>query len=123
MMALTLDHVQIAMPPGREDEVRAFFGVLLGLVEIDKPEALAGRGGCWFAAGERQLHLGVEADFRPARKAHVALATDELDALRARLVAAGRPIGEDMPIGGRRRFFTEDPFGNRLELIEREAGA
>ncbi|WP_245841845.1 VOC family protein [Sphingomonas lenta] len=122
-MALTLDHVQIAMPPGREDEVRAFFGVLLGLVEIDKPEALAGRGGCWFAAGERQLHLGVEADFRPARKAHVALATDELDALRARLVAAGRPIGEDMPIGGRRRFFTEDPFGNRLELIEREAGA
>lgn len=120
---LTLDHVQVAMPAGREEEARAFFGRLLGLMEIYKPEALAGRGGCWFAIGDRQLHLGVEADFRPATKAHVALATDRLDDLRARLVAAGRPIAEDAPIGGRRRFFTEDPFGNRLELIERNAQA
>jgi catechol 2,3-dioxygenase-like lactoylglutathione lyase family enzyme len=117
---LTLDHVQIAMPAGGEAAARAFFGGLLGLAEINKPASLAGRGGCWFAIGDRQLHLGVEPDFRPARKAHVALATGDIDGLRARLTAAGRQIVEDAPIDSRRRFFTEDPFGNRLELLQHE---
>ena len=123
MTVLAIDHVQIAMPAGGEDAARAFFGGLLGLVEIAKPPSLAGRGGCWFALGGRELHLGVEGDFRPAKKAHVALATTDLDGLRARLIEVGCVINEDAPIAGRRRFFTEDPFGNRLELLQRDAEA
>ena len=122
-MSPTLDHVQIAMPGGRESDARAFFGDLLGLAEIAKPEPLAARGGCWFALGDRELHLGVDEDFRPAQKAHVALTTDDLDGLRARLVAAGCVINDDAPIAGRRRFFTEDPFGNRLELLQPDMDA
>ena len=99
-------------------EARAFFGDLLGLVELPKSPPLAGKGGCWFGLGDRELHLGVEADFRPARKAHVALATDDLTRLRTKLSAAGYPIVEEVPIDGRDRFFTEDPFGNRLELLQ-----
>ena len=115
---LTLDHVQIAMPAGGEADARVFFGDLLGLAELAKPASLAGRGGCWFALGDRQLHLGVDADFRPARKAHVALSTNDLAGLRVRLAGAGHPTVEDAPIDGRQRFFTEDPFGNRLELLQ-----
>ena len=115
---LTLDHVQIAMPAGRESDARAFFGKLLGLPELPKPDSLAGRGGCWFQIGDRELHLGVEANFKPAKKAHVALCADNLDRIRAALTAAGRPIMADEPIAGRERFFTEDPFGNRLELLQ-----
>ena len=111
------------MPAGREAEARGFFGELLGLVEIDKPAELAGRGGCWFTLGDRQLHLGVDADFRAAKKAHIALATDDLDALRTRLSAADCVIREDAPIEGRRRFFTEDPFGNRLEVLQVDPAA
>ncbi|MBB5707553.1 VOC family protein [Sphingopyxis panaciterrulae] len=117
--ALAIDHVQIAMPVGGEAQVRAFFGVLLGLAELPKPPDMAARGGCWFALGDRQLHLGVEADFRAAKKAHVALATDALDALRARLDAAGFATHDDSIIDGRHRFFTEDPFGNRIEFMDR----
>ena len=120
---LTLDHVQTAMPAGREAAARAFFGGLLGLTELAKPDSLAGRGGCWFRLGDRQLHLGVETPFAPALKAHVALATDDLDGLRARLTAAGCAIVEDAPIGGRQRFFTADPFGNRLEIVQMDAPA
>ncbi|MGY4399119.1 catechol 2,3-dioxygenase-like lactoylglutathione lyase family enzyme [Sphingomonas sp. UYAg733] len=117
-MALTLNHVQIAVPAGGEAAARRFFGEMLELTELPKPAELAARGGCWFALGDRQLHLGIDPDFRAAKKAHIALSTDDLDALEARLTAAGYPIRTDSPVGGHRRFFTEDPFGNRLELID-----
>lgn len=114
---LAIDHVQVAMPAGGEAAARHFFGGLLGLDEIAKPAALAARGGCWFAVGGQQLHLGVEADFRPAKKAHVALVTPELADLQDRLSAAGFAITEDSPVDGRRRCFTADPFGNRIEFM------
>ncbi|MFC3711889.1 VOC family protein [Sphingoaurantiacus capsulatus] len=117
-MALAIDHVQIAIPPDGEVAGRRFFGELLGLTEIDKPADMAARGGCWFEIGAQQLHLGVEKDFRAARKAHVALATDGLEALRDRLAAAGFEAQDDAPVEGRRRFFTHDPFGNRIEFME-----
>ena len=119
--ALTIDHVQIAIPSGGEEEARTFFGDLLGLAELPKPADMAGRGGCWFSLGDRQLHLGVDANFRPAKKAHVALSTDTLDALRARVEAAGHATSDDSPVDGRYRFFTEDPFGNRIEFMDRAA--
>jgi catechol 2,3-dioxygenase-like lactoylglutathione lyase family enzyme len=115
---MQLDHVQVAIPPGGEEEARRFFGGILGLAEIPKPEVLSGGGGCWFQLGTQQLHLGVESDFRPAQKAHIAVATNELDALRSRLADAGHAIREDLPIDGRKRFFTADPFGNRIEFVE-----
>jgi catechol 2,3-dioxygenase-like lactoylglutathione lyase family enzyme len=113
-----LDHVQIAIPPGGEDQARIFFGELLGLAEIPKPAELGGRGGCWFQLGDRQLHLGVEADFRPARKAHIAVAVDDLTGLRAMLQGAGYETCGDVPVEGRERFFTSDPFGNRIEFLQ-----
>ncbi|AQA00506.1 glyoxalase [Sphingopyxis sp. QXT-31] len=116
---LALDHVQVAIPVGGEARARGFFGDLLGLVELPKPADMAARGGCWFQLGERQLHLGAEQDFRPAKKAHVALTTDTLDALRARIEAAGHATQDDSPVDGRYRFFTEDPFGNRIEFMDR----
>ena len=114
---LAIDHVQIAMPAGGEAVTRAFFGGLLGLVEMPKPAEMAGRGGCWFAVGALQIHLGVEAEFRPAKKAHVALRSDALDDLRQRLIDAGHQTDDDVPVDGHRRFFTTDPFGNRIEFI------
>lgn len=118
MRVLDLHHVQLAMPRGREDEARAFYGGLLGLSEIPKPANLARRGGAWFTLGSRELHLGVEDEFRPARKAHPALHVDDLDALRSSLETAGVAIVEDEPLAGYRRFYVSDPFGNRLECIE-----
>ena len=118
MAAFAIDHVQIAIPPDGEAQGRRFFGELLELTELPKPADMAGRGGCWFALGAQQLHLGVESDFRAARKAHVALATDALDTTRERLRAAGFDTQDDGVIDGRRRFFTHDPFGNRIEFIE-----
>jgi catechol 2,3-dioxygenase-like lactoylglutathione lyase family enzyme len=117
-MITGLDHVQVAAPPGCEAEARAFYGGLLGLPELEKPAALAGRGGAWFACGPHQLHVGVQADFAPAAKAHPALAADSpasLDALAERLTRAGAPVRWDDAIPG--RFYTEDPWGNRLELL------
>ena len=111
-----IDHVQVAAPPGCEDAARAFYGGLLGLEELVKPEALRTRGGCWFRAGEQQLHVGVEATFAPARKAHPGFVTDDLDSLRAALQGAGVATQDDDSIPGSRRFFTADPFGNRLEF-------
>jgi catechol 2,3-dioxygenase-like lactoylglutathione lyase family enzyme len=115
-----LDHVQVAAPPGSEREARGFYGRLLGLREIDKPEALAGRGGAWFAAGAQELHVGVTEDFTPARKAHPGLRVGsdaELDQLADTLVAAGADVEWDDRIAGRRRFFAADPWGNRIELL------
>jgi catechol 2,3-dioxygenase-like lactoylglutathione lyase family enzyme len=114
-----LDHVQIAAPADCEAAARRFFGELVGLAEIEKPEPLRARGGAWFALGDRRLHVGVEADFEPARKAHVGLrlGAAELDELAERLAAAGAPVtwGETLP--GERRFYSEDPWGNRIEFL------
>lgn len=117
---LGIDHCQLAAPPGCEEQARAFFGELLGLEEVQKPSALRARGGVWFSAGAQQLHVGIEADFAPALKAHPALLVrpGQLDALAARLIAAGVPVVWDRGLPGRPRFHTSDPWGNRLELIE-----
>jgi catechol 2,3-dioxygenase-like lactoylglutathione lyase family enzyme len=114
---LAIDHVQIAMPAGGEAAARAFFGGLLGLAEIPKPAEMAARGGCWFAVGALQLHLGVDAEFSPATKAHVALRSDALEDLRKRLIDAGHQTQDDVPVAGHARFFTTDPFGNRIEFV------
>jgi catechol 2,3-dioxygenase-like lactoylglutathione lyase family enzyme len=115
-----LDHVQLAAPPGCEAEARRFFGDLLGLEELEKPEALRPRGGAWFAlAGGGELHVGVEEPFAAARKAHPAfrLSAEDLETLAARLEAAGSPVEWDDVLPGVRRFYTADPWGNRLELL------
>ncbi len=112
-----LDHVQLAMPPGREDEAEAFYAGLLGLARVPKPEPLAARGGCWFTSGSTVVHLGVEEDFRPARKAHPAFVVRGLPALITALEAAGaavRPNPDAEPGAG---AYVDDPFGNRIELI------
>jgi catechol 2,3-dioxygenase-like lactoylglutathione lyase family enzyme len=113
-----LDHVQLAMPPGRESEAEAFYAGFLGFVRIPKPEPLAQRGGCWFASGPVAVHLGVEADFRPARKAHPALVVRDLAGLAAAAAAEKidlRP-NPDQPAGA--GYYIDDPFGNRIELID-----
>ncbi len=115
---IAIDHVQLAMPAGGEDAARAFYCGVLGLTEVPKPAALAGRGGAWFVAGAVQIHLGVEADFRPARKAHPALRVEGLGGLVARCEAAGHPIARDVPLPGQQRVHVTDPFGNRIELLE-----
>ncbi|HEX8881185.1 MAG TPA: VOC family protein [Candidatus Acidoferrum sp.] len=122
MRVLGVDHVQLAMPKGSEDRARGFYGEVLGMKEIPKPQALAGRGGCWFAAGAAQVHLGVEEDFRPAKKAHPALLVEGLDEILAKCRAAGLPTRPDAEIDGRRRVHVFDPFGNRLELTEANPG-
>ena len=116
-----LDHVQLAMPPGREAEARSFYAGLLGFVEMPKPANLAKRGGCWFAGGAIKLHLGVEADFRPARKAHPAFTVRDLQTLVDRLATAGHPARSDEPLVGYTRVFVDDPFGNRIELMQPDA--
>ena len=117
-MIAGVHHVQLAAPPGCEPAARAFYGELLGLSEVPKPDALRARGGVWFAAGDQQLHVGVEADFRPARKAHPALLVRDLPALVAQLAAAGVELVDDEPLPGYDRVYAYDPFGNRLELLE-----
>ena len=115
---LALDHVQLAMPAGEEDKARTFYVGLLGLAEVPKPENLAKRGGVWFEAGSLKLHLGVEAEFRPAKKAHPALLVRNLPALLAAATTAGYPPVTDEPLPGYTRAYLADPFGNRIELLE-----
>ncbi len=118
-----LDHVQLAMPKGKENEAREYFGDLLGLREIEKPPNLAKRGGVWFALPDgRQLHLGVEEPFSPNKKAHPAFATNDLDKFAAELSGAGYPVEWDEELAPLRRFYCEDPFGNRIEFLEAESG-
>ena len=117
---VTLDHVQLAMPVGGEPAARAFYTDLLGLSEIEKPLPLRARGGCWFHLGDRQLHLGVDPDFRPARKAHPAVVVADLVRLRSHLEAANVKTADDEPLNGVERFFADDPFGNRLEFLARD---
>lgn len=112
-----IDHVQLAMPSGGEERARAFYATLLGMREVAKPPGLATRGGCWFECGPVQIHLGVEAEFRPARKAHPALRCFDYGALVARLRAAGVAVTHDANIPGVERCHIADPFGNRIELI------
>lgn len=118
MTILRINHVQLAMPRGREDDARRFYGDVLGLRELPKPAVLAGRGGAWFELGDAQLHLGVDVDFRPAKKAHVAFEVCDLDSIAARCRAAGYDPRSDDDVSGLRRCYVDDPFGNRLELIE-----
>jgi catechol 2,3-dioxygenase-like lactoylglutathione lyase family enzyme len=114
-----LDHVQLAMPAGGEDAARRFYAGLLGLAEVAKPEPLRASGGVWFEPG---LHLGIEDSFRPARKAHPGLRMADLDEAAARLAVAGADVEWDERWPGVRRFYTHDPFGNRLELLETPTG-
>jgi catechol 2,3-dioxygenase-like lactoylglutathione lyase family enzyme len=117
-LIIRIDHVQLAAPKGCEAAAREFYGSILGLTEIEKPASLRARGGCWFQCGEQQIHIGVEAAFQPAKKAHPAFAVAELGKLRESLVAHGVKITEDDSLPGTRRFFAEDPWGNRLEFLE-----
>jgi catechol 2,3-dioxygenase-like lactoylglutathione lyase family enzyme len=118
-----IDHVQLSMPPGGEDEARRFYGSVLGLREVAKPPELAGRGGCWFFGVDASIHLAPEDDFRPHAKAHPALVVRDLAAAREALAKAGVPIEEDDSDVPVRRCYIRDPFGNRIELDdERDAG-
>jgi hypothetical protein len=110
------------MPPGGEAAARGFYAGLLALPEVPKPSVLAVRGGCWFESGDVKIHLGIEADFRPARKAHPALVVEDLDGLKQTLHAAGCAVTPGETVNGWKRIFADDPFGNRLELMERVAG-
>ncbi|MFF3466016.1 VOC family protein [Streptomyces sp. NPDC001984] len=117
-MLAAVDHVQLAAPPGSEDLLRPFYSGALGMTEIPKPPVLATRGGCWFQAGPVQLHLGIENDFRPAKKAHPGLRVTDIEAYAARLEAHGAPVTWDDDLPGHKRFYCADPVGNRLEFLE-----
>jgi catechol 2,3-dioxygenase-like lactoylglutathione lyase family enzyme len=117
-MIARIDHIQLAAPKSCEVAAREFYGSILGLVEIEKPESLRGRGGCWFQCGDQQVHIGVEAGFQPAKKAHPAFAVRSLDRLRESLRTHNIKITEDDSLPDVRRFFAEDPWGNRLEFLE-----
>lgn len=120
MKILSIDHVQIAMPATEEEKARAFYVELLGFTELPKPPNLAKRGGVWFRSGNVQLHLGVETDFRPARKAHPAFLVDHLDSLIAAVQIAGYETDTSQsPLDGYKRAHVFDPFGNRIELMEK----
>lgn len=120
MKILAIDHVQLAMPAGEEEKARTFFIHALGFTEIPKPAELAKRGGAWFESGQVQLHLGVEADFHPARKAHPAFIVDNLEAIIAKVQQAGYETDTSQPpLDGYKRAHVFDPFGNRIELMEK----
>lgn len=113
-----IHHVQLAAPPGSEPLMRDFYAGLLGLTEVAKPPALAARGGAWFRAPGIEIHIGVEGGFRPARKAHPGILVSDLDAMAEHLRAAGHEVRPDGMLPGFRRFYVDDPVGNRLELLE-----
>jgi catechol 2,3-dioxygenase-like lactoylglutathione lyase family enzyme len=118
MPLLSLDHVQLAMPAGREAQARDFYEGLLGIPEAVKPPNLAKRGGCWFERGILKVHLGVEKEFRPARKAHPAFIVEDLADLVAGLAKGGCSVRSEEPLEGYTRVYVDDPFGNRIELME-----
>lgn len=123
MTILSIDHVQVAMPAEEEEQARAFYAGVLGFTEIPKPAELAKRGGAWFQSNGVQLHLGVETDFRPARKAHPAFVVSDLDAMLARIEEAGYKTDTSQPpLDGYKRAHVYDPFGNRIELMEKLQG-
>lgn len=117
MGVVGLDHVQLAIPAGGEEKARGFYRDVLGLSEVPKP-AILSPGGCWFEGGSLNLHLGIDPDFRPATKAHPALVVDDLESMRTRIEDAGYPATDDKPLPSIARFFTQDPFGNRIEIMQ-----
>lgn len=120
MKILSIDHIQIAMPSGEEDRARGFYVNILGFTEIPKPAELAKRGGAWFRSEDAQLHLGVEHEFHPAHKAHPAFVVDDLDMMIAKAQDAGFETDTTQPpLDGYKRAHVFDPFGNRIELMER----
>jgi catechol 2,3-dioxygenase-like lactoylglutathione lyase family enzyme len=120
MAVISIDHIQLAIPEGGEDRARIFYADLLGFVEIPKPSALAGRGGAWLQAGSVLLHLGVDRDFHPARKAHPAFLVDDLESALVKIERAGYEIDRSQPdLDGYKRGHAYDPFGNRIELMEK----
>ncbi|QOV37828.1 glyoxalase [Streptomyces ferrugineus] len=121
-MITAVDHVQLTAPPGSEERLRTYYVGVLGMTEIPKPPALAGRGGCWFRAGTVELHLGIEEDFRPGTKAHPGLRVTGIERYAARLTAHGAPVEWDEELPGHRRFHSYDPVGNRLEFLEPVTG-
>ncbi len=110
--------MQLAMPRDQEERARAFFAGVLGMTEVEKPPVLAARGGAWFRADGLELHLGVEDDFRPARKGHPGILVDDLDSVAARVSTTGQDVTWDRDFSGFRRFYAHDPFGNRLEFLQ-----
>jgi hypothetical protein len=118
MRITAIDHVQLAMPAGQEAEARKFYEQTLGIPEVPKPPELARRGGCWFERGSLKVHLGVEAEFRAAKKAHPAFLVEDLSTLKSALAAAGYKMKTDEPLEGYDRIYADDPFGNRIELME-----
>ncbi|MGW7063727.1 VOC family protein [Streptomyces sp. NPDC054904] len=120
-MLTAVDHVQLAAPPGSEDALRAYYEGVLGMTELSKPPVLAARGGCWFTVGAVRLHLGVEEDFRPARKAHPGLRVTGIEEYARRLEERGARVVWDGDLAGHKRFYSEDPVGNRLEFLEAHA--
>jgi catechol 2,3-dioxygenase-like lactoylglutathione lyase family enzyme len=113
-----LHHVQLAMPEGEEEAARRFYGTVLGLQEVPRPDALSPAGGVWFASGPLEVHLGVEERFTPAVKAHPAFLVEGIDGVRARIEAAGYRVTDTVQLEGFHRIYVRDPFGNRVELIE-----
>jgi catechol 2,3-dioxygenase-like lactoylglutathione lyase family enzyme len=113
-----LDHVQLAMPAGLESEAIAFYEGVLGIPHVPKPDHLAAHGGCWFEAGDLKVHLGVDANFRSATKAHPAFIVDDVRGLAAAVVSAGFVVNDDEPLDGYDRVYVTDPFGNRIELMQ-----
>jgi catechol 2,3-dioxygenase-like lactoylglutathione lyase family enzyme len=123
MNILAIHHIQLAIPRNSEDEARGFYGTLLGLQEVPKPEELASRGGVWFESNKLRLHLGVEEDFQAARKAHPAFLVSDILQLKSKLLEYGVNIIQDKPLEGYERFYAQDPFGNRLEFLAPVSGA
>jgi catechol 2,3-dioxygenase-like lactoylglutathione lyase family enzyme len=119
---IALDHIQLAAPPDCERAAREFYSDILGFDELEKPEPLRRRGGCWFCCGSHQVHIGVEENFRPAKKAHPAFSLSNLAALRTKLLERGYEVIDDADLVGVRRFYTSDPWGNRIEFVEAGAG-
>ena len=117
-MIQSLHHVQLAMPKGEEDRARAFYVSVLGFHEVEKPEVLRGRGGAWFAAAAVEIHLGVEEKFASARKAHPAFRVASLAEAIKRLSDHGIEFRRDVDLPNIRRIYVDDPFGNRIELLE-----
>ncbi len=119
MTLLAIDHVQLAMPAGREADARAFYSGILGLTEVAKPDDLARRGGCWFESAAVKVHLGVDPDFHAAAKAHPAFLVDDVKRLEAEATKAGYRTANDVPLEGYERIHVYDPFGNRIELMQK----
>ncbi|WP_327655616.1 glyoxalase [Streptomyces sp. NBC_00483] len=120
MTLVGVDHVQLAAPPGSEEVLRSFYVDDLGMTELPKPPALAARGGCWFRAGAAELHLGIDRDFHPAKKAHPGLLVRDIESYARRLAGRGVAVEWDDLLPGWRRFYCSDPVGNRLEILEPE---